>query len=175
MNQLRSTFGPTELSSGCQNLAQPVPLSNFVSDENSGCPHAAHTNVPCRFSSFKGLVNARSVPCFRRTPYSSRVSALCHSCSVFSTGNFSSVMTVVNVPGPASQATPGDRASVVPMIKKNCLRFTAYSRCSLDARRLAQVTPSHQFTPVRAQPSARGLIFRACRRHELPAFRGVIE
>ena len=33
-----------------------MPLSNFVSDEKSGCPHAAHVNVPDRFSSFSGLV-----------------------------------------------------------------------------------------------------------------------
>ena len=36
MNRLRSVVVPTALSSGCQKLGQPVPLSNLVSEENSG-------------------------------------------------------------------------------------------------------------------------------------------
>ena len=54
-------------SMGAQKLGHPVPLSYLVSDENSGCPHAAHANVPLRFSSLSGLVPARSVPCSRST------------------------------------------------------------------------------------------------------------
>jgi hypothetical protein len=43
-------------------LGQPVPLSNFMSLENSAVPQPAQTNVPLRCSSFSGLVPARSVP-----------------------------------------------------------------------------------------------------------------
>ena len=38
--------GPTALSSGCQKLGQPVPLSNLVSDENSGRSQPAQAKVP---------------------------------------------------------------------------------------------------------------------------------
>jgi hypothetical protein len=47
---------------GSKKLGHPVPLSNLVSDVKSGSPHAAHAKVPARFSSFSGLVKARSVP-----------------------------------------------------------------------------------------------------------------
>ena len=33
-----------------QKLGQPVPLSNFVSDENNGVAQAAQVNSPVRFS-----------------------------------------------------------------------------------------------------------------------------
>ena len=36
MKRLRSDAVPTALSMGAQKLGQPVPLSNFVSDEKSG-------------------------------------------------------------------------------------------------------------------------------------------
>jgi hypothetical protein len=42
MPKLRSTVVATACSSGAPKLGQPVPLSNFVSEENSGCPQPAH-------------------------------------------------------------------------------------------------------------------------------------
>jgi hypothetical protein len=48
-------------------LGQPVPLSNFICDVNSGSVQPAQTKTPARFSSFNGLVNARSVPSLRST------------------------------------------------------------------------------------------------------------
>ena len=47
---------PTASSSGAQKLGQPVPLSNFVSDEKSARPQPAQAKVPRRCSSFSGLV-----------------------------------------------------------------------------------------------------------------------
>src|SRR3954470_14414353 len=39
MNQLRSLFSVTaSFDTGCPQLGQPVPDSNLVSDEKSGCP-----------------------------------------------------------------------------------------------------------------------------------------
>ena len=46
----RSWDVPMALSSGCQKLGQPVPLSYLVSEENSGRSHPAQRNVPVRFS-----------------------------------------------------------------------------------------------------------------------------
>jgi hypothetical protein len=48
-------------------LGHPVPLSNFVSDENSRSPHPAQVNVPSRFSLLSGLEPRGSVPCWRNT------------------------------------------------------------------------------------------------------------
>jgi hypothetical protein len=39
-----------------------VPLSYFVPDSKSGCPHPAHLNTPLRFSRFSGLAPRGSVP-----------------------------------------------------------------------------------------------------------------
>jgi hypothetical protein len=41
---------PIALSSGAQKLGQPVPLSNFVADENRSSAQPAHAKVPRRFS-----------------------------------------------------------------------------------------------------------------------------
>ena len=48
-------------------LGQPVPLSYFISEVNSGSAQPAQTNTPARFSSLSWLVNARSVPSSRIT------------------------------------------------------------------------------------------------------------
>jgi hypothetical protein len=44
-----SSVVPTALSRGRQKLGHPVPLSNLVSEENSGRPHPAKANTPARF------------------------------------------------------------------------------------------------------------------------------
>jgi hypothetical protein len=36
-------------------LGQPVPLSNFICDENNGSAQPAQTNTPARFSPLSGL------------------------------------------------------------------------------------------------------------------------
>jgi len=46
MNRLRSVVVSTAPSSGEKKLGQPVPLSNFVSDENSGRPSAGAREGP---------------------------------------------------------------------------------------------------------------------------------
>jgi hypothetical protein len=40
----------TAWGKGAQKLGQPVPLSNFVFDENSGFAQPAHAYRPARFS-----------------------------------------------------------------------------------------------------------------------------
>src|SRR5215510_11296893 len=62
-------------------LGQPVPLSNFIADVNSGRLQPAQTNTPGRFSSLRGLVKERSVPSRRSTSYCSGVSTCFHSAS----------------------------------------------------------------------------------------------
>src|SRR6266576_4081289 len=70
---------------GSQKLGQPVPLSNLVRDSNNGSAQPAQTNVPLRFSSFNGLVNARSVPSSRNTLNCAGVSKTRHSAGVLTT------------------------------------------------------------------------------------------
>jgi len=64
-----SAVVPTALASGAQKLGQPVPLSNFVFDENRSSWQPAQANTPLRCSSFNGLLNGRSVPSRRSTSY----------------------------------------------------------------------------------------------------------
>src|SRR5205085_2971419 len=50
-----------------KNDGQPVPDSNFISEVKSGRSQPAQAKMPGRFSSFNGLVPARSVPSSRMT------------------------------------------------------------------------------------------------------------
>jgi hypothetical protein len=68
---LKSRFVSTLPDIGSKKLGQPVPLSYLASLRKSGLWHAAHTNVPARFSPLSGLVPARSVPSSKSTPYAS--------------------------------------------------------------------------------------------------------
>src|SRR6185503_13109973 len=83
MPRVRSVVVSTLFSSGLKKLGHPVPLSNLVSAENSGCPQPAHANIPSRFSTLCGLEPGGSVPCSRRTLYCWGVSVSRHSESVF--------------------------------------------------------------------------------------------
>ena len=47
-------------------LGQPVPLSYFISEVNSGKPQPAHAKTPGRFSLLSGLEPERSVPSSRK-------------------------------------------------------------------------------------------------------------
>src|SRR5687767_3068184 len=47
-------------------LGQPVPLSYFIADVNSGKSQPAQAKTPGRFSLFSGLEPGRSVPSSRR-------------------------------------------------------------------------------------------------------------
>src|SRR3954463_1049204 len=60
-------------------LGQPVPDSNFMAEVNSGSPQPAHAKTPGRFSSFSGLVPARSVLSSRSTLNDSGGRRLRHS------------------------------------------------------------------------------------------------
>ncbi len=67
MPSVLSRFSPTAEGSGCQKLGQPVPLSNFVFEENSSRRQPrSKQKRPARCSSFKGLLKGRSVPSWRR-------------------------------------------------------------------------------------------------------------
>src|SRR5215470_11784424 len=87
MPWLRSLELSTAPATGSLKLGQPVPLSNFVFDTNSGCPQPTQTKVPGRFSWFSAQLPGRSVPCRRITWYCSGVSRRRHSSSVRVTGN----------------------------------------------------------------------------------------
>ncbi len=67
MKNLRSVLVANAPGRVVKKLGQPVPLSNFMSLVNSGAPQPAQTKVPCRCSSYSGLVQARSVPSLRST------------------------------------------------------------------------------------------------------------
>src|SRR5258708_12601835 len=81
MPRLRSVVVPTALGKGAKKLGQPVPLSNFVDDSNSGRPQAAQAYMPARCSLLSGLVPARSVPCLRMTEKVSGGNSFFHSSS----------------------------------------------------------------------------------------------
>src|SRR5258708_10047308 len=81
MPRLRSVVVPTALGKGAKKLGQPVPLSNFVDDSNSGKPQAAQAYMPGRCSLLSGLVPARSVPCLRMTEKVSGGNSFFHSSS----------------------------------------------------------------------------------------------
>ena len=50
MPWLLSVVVSTEPATGSLKLGQPVPLSNFYFEVNSGCPQPAQEKVPWRFS-----------------------------------------------------------------------------------------------------------------------------
>jgi hypothetical protein len=52
----------TAPSIGSLKLGQPVLLSNFPLDSNSGWPHPAHENLPDLFSRSKAQLPGASVP-----------------------------------------------------------------------------------------------------------------
>src|SRR5690242_18045831 len=56
---------------GWVKLGQPVPLSNLVPPWKSGRPHNRQVNTPGRFSLRNTPQNGASVPCSRRTCFSS--------------------------------------------------------------------------------------------------------
>ena len=70
-------------TAGSVKLGQPVPESNFVSDENSSAPQPAQRNVPSSWLSQYLPVKARSVAPLRSTSYCSGVSSSRHWASVF--------------------------------------------------------------------------------------------
>src|SRR3546814_1213719 len=83
---------PISLGRGRQKLGQPVPLSNFVPDENRGKRHPAQRNTPLRCSSLRGLEKGRSVAALRSTAYCRGVRRFFHSASerLTSNGSFDS-------------------------------------------------------------------------------------
>src|SRR5215470_5212673 len=108
MPWLRSVEVSTAPSTGSLKLGQPVPLSNFFFDTNSGWPQPAHVNVPGRFSWLRAQLPGASVPCPRSTWYCSGVSRRRHSASVWVTANRLSSMA----PPPFVFAAPSDSGGV---------------------------------------------------------------
>src|SRR5690606_13140375 len=82
MPHLRSTDVATAPSTGSLKLGQPVPLSHFTTERNSGCPQPAQDNVPARFSCSSAQLPGGSVACPRITAYCSGESSARHSASV---------------------------------------------------------------------------------------------
>src|SRR3954465_1436105 len=80
-----STVSTASATAGSVKLGQPVPESNFASEENSSAPQAAQRYVPVSFEKLYLPVNGGSVPWRRMTSYCSGVSSLAHSSSDFST------------------------------------------------------------------------------------------
>src|SRR3954447_14305864 len=97
MPKVRSLVSPTAFSSGCQKLGQPVPLSNLVSEENSGRSQPAQENVPLRFSWLSGLDPGYSVLCLRSTSNCCLLRIFRHSSSVFCTSKFSGVTALAGL------------------------------------------------------------------------------
>jgi hypothetical protein len=62
MPRVRSVEVSIALSIGSLKLGQPVPLSNFPFDSNSGWPQPAHENLPGLFSKSKAQLPGASVP-----------------------------------------------------------------------------------------------------------------
>src|SRR3989344_8850584 len=73
------------LGNAWSNEGQPVPESNFASDEKSGLPHATHAYVPA-FSWTYSPVKGASVPFSRNTLYCSGVSVCFHPSSLSGMG-----------------------------------------------------------------------------------------
>src|SRR5687767_13992732 len=69
LKKVLSSLNATFPSISAQKLGQPVPDSNFVSEEKTGRSQPAQLNVPLAFTSSSGLVQGRSVPSSRSTAY----------------------------------------------------------------------------------------------------------
>src|SRR3954469_6151124 len=73
-------------ANGWVKLGQPVPLSNLVPPLNNGRPHSRQVNTPSRFSVRKTPQNGASVPCSRRTCFSSSSRSATSDCNCLSVG-----------------------------------------------------------------------------------------
>src|SRR3954447_7844905 len=135
MPKVRSLVSPTAFSSGCQKLGQPVPLSNLVSEENSGRSQPAQAKMPLRCSFNSGLDPGRSVPCLRRMSYCCGVSCARHSASLFSISNFSAASAGV-IRSQRNAARPNRLASEASRMRRSSmagLRKRGFA-CRYDAR-----------------------------------------
>src|SRR3954469_10513074 len=72
------------LAAGSVKLGQPVPESNFASDEKSATPQPAQRYMPSFFVCTYPPVNGGSVPLRRSTSYWAGVSSSRHCLSVLS-------------------------------------------------------------------------------------------
>src|SRR5690606_30385467 len=97
---------------GCVNEGQPVPDSNFTPDSKSGFPHAAQTYVPGSLVPTKHPDHGGSVPCCRRTRYSSGESRFRHSSSLRI-----SLSTIVPPACACHVAPPRRRAGTQPRVR----------------------------------------------------------
>src|SRR3954447_24555053 len=85
MKRLRSVCSSMlALAAGSVKLGQPVPDSNFASDEKSATPQPAQRYMPSSFVCAYPPVNGGSVPLRRSTSYCAGVSSSRHCLSVLS-------------------------------------------------------------------------------------------
>src|SRR3954453_17114148 len=82
------------LAAGSVKLGQPVPESNFASDEKSTTPQPAQRYMPSSFVCTYPPVNGGSVPLRRSTSYCAGVSSSRHCLSVLS------VFVLISPPDP---------------------------------------------------------------------------
>jgi hypothetical protein len=116
-----------------QKLGHPVPLSNFVVEENRSRSHPAQGNVPARSSCSSGLENGRSVALCRRMANCSGVRSLRHSPSVCTTSNVSAAG--------ATETQRMPRAAKPPPINQSRLVVTMWMSRSKGAHcRSARIT-----------------------------------
>src|SRR3954469_26048243 len=87
------------LAAGSVKLGQPVPESNFASDEKSATPQPAQRYMPSFFVCTYPPVNGGSVPLRRSTSYCAGVSSSRHCLSVLSV---LSVFVLIFPPDPVS-------------------------------------------------------------------------
>ena len=116
----------TAPSSGIQKLGQPVPLSNFESDENSGSPQPAHAKVPRRRSASNGLVNGGSVAPRRNTRYCCGDKHRRQCVRVYSTSNGASRPESVLASAPRHGATPPASVAAIAPRKLRFVRLMIF-------------------------------------------------
>src|SRR6202790_4287366 len=150
MPKVRSSVLPTAFSSGWEKLGQPVPLSNFVSEENSGRSQPAQAKMPLRCSFNSGLEPGRSVPSWRRISYCCGVSCARHSASVFSTSNFSAA-SAGEARSQRKAARPSKLATDASKIRRSIMMVSVRSE-RRDVRFQIRGTPL-QVTPIEMEIS----------------------
>ena len=118
MKSLRSTLVPRLPGMKSQKLGQPVPLSNFTSDEKRARSQPAQWKVPARFSSLSGEVNGRSVSCLRSTAKAAGARRVFQSSSLsarHSSSEYSDGVEALALGVPPEQAA---RRAVAPEARK---------------------------------------------------------
>src|SRR5262245_22857633 len=154
MPWLRSSVVSTELGTGSLKLGQPVPLSNFRLETNSGWSQPAQANVPARFSKLRAQLPGASVPCWRMIAYCSGVSSLRHSASVWVTGYCLVAMTYSCMPFQGVFGRQGRNVTffLCPVLRRSAARLPIGAQDRHD-----QFVPMHSAEVGAASRHALGL------------------